>query len=194
MKTLLPFALCALVTACAGRTDTTTVREPGPIPMQDQTNAPETIEVTSRDFTDGGPLDARFSFDQFGCVGDNEAPWLAWSGAPAQTQSYAVIVHDPDAPTGVGFFHWVAVDIPASMSAFEGVLPDEARALHTDYGTSGYGGPCPPPGPEHRYVFSVYALDVPRLELPDGATGALTRFVLREHTLAVGRLVGTFQR
>ncbi|MEM6293085.1 MAG: YbhB/YbcL family Raf kinase inhibitor-like protein [Myxococcota bacterium] len=185
-------SLSFLIGACAGAPDSTTM--PDAFPLDDQVDAPNTIDVTSRDFTDGAALDVEFSYDQFGCVGQNAAPQLAWTGAPEGTKSYAIIAHDPDAPTGVGFFHWVLIDVPATTTAIDGALPEGARALHTDYGTTGYGGPCPPPGPAHRYAFTVYALDVPGLELPDGATGALTRFVLRDHTLAQGRIVGTFGR
>jgi Raf kinase inhibitor-like YbhB/YbcL family protein len=195
MKSLTLLAsLTAFLSACAARPDVGPAGTADPLPLQDQVAAPASLVVTSSDFEDGGPLDVRFSFDQFGCIGNNDKPQLAWSGAPAQTQSFAIIVHDPDAPTGVGFFHWVAINLPASTTHVDESLPNGALELHTDYGGPGYGGPCPPPGPEHRYVFSVYALDVPRLDLPEGATGALTRFMLREHAIATGRIVGTFSR
>lgn len=194
MKTTTLLASSALfLGACAAQPDAGAVSMPDELPLQAQVEAPASLSVTSPDFEDGGALDLRFAFDQFGCTGRNERPELAWSGAPPETQSYAIIVHDPDAPTGVGFFHWVAINLPATTTQV-GALPEGALELHTDYGAAGYGGPCPPPGPEHRYVFSVYALDVPQLELPTGATGALTRFMLREHAIASGRIVGTFAR
>ena len=163
-------------------------------PLQDQTGAPNTLQVSSPDFEADGPLDVRYAFNQFGCVGENVAPRVEWSSVPEGTQSLAVIVHDPDAPTGVGFFHRVVVNLPPSTRHLGGDLPAGAQDLHTDYGAPGYGGPCPPPGAPHRYVFSVYALDLPRLEVPAGATGALIRFSLLGHTLALGRLVGTYAR
>lgn len=194
-------ATAALVTAC-GTTAQTGAPDPaaplpaehGAIPLMDQTGAPTRITVTSTDFVNGEALPLRHAFNQFGCVGDNVMPALAWQGAPEGTQSYALIVHDPDAPTGVGFFHRVLINIPADVAALGPDTPAGARDLHTDYGQAGYGGPCPPPGPAHRYVFSVYALDVPALDLPASATGALTRFMLRSHALAAGHLVGTFAR
>lgn len=162
-------------------------------PMIHPTSAPQTMTLTSPDFAPGAPIPLRHAFSQFGCTGDNIAPALAWDGVPPGTKSFALIVHDPDAPTGVGFFHWVLIDLPADARSLQ-TPPEGARALHTDYGVTGYGGPCPPPGAPHRYVFTLYALDVERLEVPEGATGALTRFVLASHALAIGRLVGTFSR
>ncbi|MEO0325765.1 MAG: YbhB/YbcL family Raf kinase inhibitor-like protein [Myxococcota bacterium] len=192
-------ASCALLLACGGAATggaiPSTAANTGDPPLQDAPSAPASLTVTSTDFEPGGSMDRAQEFAGFGCTGDNVAPRLAWSGAPAETQAYALVVHDPDAPTGVGFFHWVVTDLPAETTSLGGgaPLPTGAREHHTDYGASGYGGPCPPPGPEHRYVFSVYALDA-RLELPEGATGALVRFALRSHTLAYGRLVGTYGR
>lgn len=166
------------------------------IPLQDTLTAPETLKVTSPDFAQGERLDVSHSFNEFGCVGQNTTPTLTWENVPEGTKSFAVIVHDPDAPTGVGFFHWVLVDLPANTRTIASgdALPQGSLNVHTDYGRSGYGGPCPPKGRTHRYVFSVYALDVESLGIPAQATGALTRFMLNSHTLAYGRLVGTFSR
>lgn len=168
----------------------------GALPLQDSLAAPATLKIESSDFREGGPIGLAQAFQGFGCTGSNRSPALRWSGAPAETKSFALTVHDPDAPTGVGFFHWVVVDLPAgTMSLPTGAtLPAPARSLHTDFGAPGWGGPCPPPGAMHRYVFSVYALDVPKVEVPDGATGALVRFAIAPHVLAYGRLVGTHRR
>lgn len=182
MKKTILSLLLLLVTSCATG-----------LPMTHPTQAPKTMTLTSPDFADGAPLAARHAFSQYGCTGDNVAPKLTWDNVPQGTKSFALIVHDPDAPTGVGFFHWVLVDLPADARTLT-TPPPGARALHTDYGVTGYGGPCPPPGAPHRYVFTLYALDVERLQVPEGATGALTRFVLASHALAIGRLVGTFAR
>ncbi|AKF06196.1 Phospholipid-binding protein [Sandaracinus amylolyticus] len=188
----------ALASGCGGaqQTSSTTTPPVAAIPLQDAPSAPETLLVESDDFEPNGALAMQQVFAGFGCTGENRSPSLRWSGAPEGTRSYAIVVHDPDAPTGVGFFHWVVVDLPASATSIESgaALPEGARALHTDFGGPGYGGPCPPPGPAHRYVFSVYALDVDHLELPDGATGALVRFAIAPHVLSYGRLVGTFAR
>lgn len=160
--------------------------------------APATIQVTSGAFDDAGTIPGVHAFDGFGCTGQNTSPPLAWTEVPEGTKSFALVVHDPDAPTGVGFFHWVAFDIPADTRSLPaGASGDGFPGTegHTDYGATGYGGPCPPPGDDpHRYLFTVYALDTERIGLGPPATGALTRFVLGQHTLALGRLTGTYAR
>ena len=168
------------------------------VPLSEPISAPRALEVQSAEFADGAPIPPANSFSGFGCTGENQSPSVSWSGAPADTKSYALIVHDPDAPTGVGFFHWVVYDIPAGTTSLPQnaatSLPRGAHSGHNDFGTTSYGGPCPPPGSPHRYVFTVYALGVPTLGITDPPTGALLRFMLAQHTLAYGRLVGTFQR
>ncbi|MFT7579161.1 MAG: Raf kinase inhibitor-like YbhB/YbcL family protein [Myxococcota bacterium] len=189
MSNLIPATLAILTMLAAGCASGPSLPLQGPIPNQGH----PALDVTSADFANDGPLGQASAFDQFGCTGTNTRPHLAWSTVPPGTKSVAIIVHDPDAPTGVGFFHWVAINIPPTVTSLKDALPDGVSELHTDYGGPGYGGPCPPSGRNHRYVFSVFALDTV-LELPAGATGALTRFVIANHTLATGRLVGTYQR
>ncbi|MGD8216154.1 YbhB/YbcL family Raf kinase inhibitor-like protein [Aestuariimicrobium sp. Y1814] len=115
-----------------------------------------------------------------GIGGQNTTPDLTWSDAPAGTKSFAITVFDPDAPTGSGWWHWVAVDLPVTVTSLaEGAaLPESAREWVNDYGYVGYGGPYPPPGPAHHYVFTVYALPSERLDVPDEATSAQVRFTL----------------
>ena len=128
------------------------------------------------------------------CGGGNTSPDLAWSGAPEGTRSYAVTCFDPDAPTGSGWWHWIAFDIATaqtSLSAGQG--PDAPmRQWRNDYGYVGYGGPCPPPGPAHRYVFTVHALDVEKLDVPDEATSAACRFTLLSHAIDSASFTATF--
>jgi len=169
--------------------------------LRDPTTAPETITVSIGGLADGGAFPMAQVFSGFGCTGENHSPALTWTPGPEGTQSYAIVMHDPDAPTGVGFFHWVVVDVPASITALpenaavtEGGMPSSSIQAYTDFGANGYGGPCPPPGAPHRYEISVYALDVPSLGVLAGATGALTRFMLAGHTLALGRAVATYGR
>ncbi|NMA78119.1 MAG: YbhB/YbcL family Raf kinase inhibitor-like protein, partial [Actinomycetales bacterium] len=98
--------------------------------------------------------------------GDNLSPDLHWSGAPEGTRSFAVTCYDPDAPTGSGFWHWVAWDIPASTSSLAlGISRDDSslKQARNDFGNIGYDGPQPPPGAPHRYQFSVHALPVETL-------------------------------
>ncbi|MBK6531309.1 MAG: YbhB/YbcL family Raf kinase inhibitor-like protein [Deltaproteobacteria bacterium] len=162
--------------------------------------APSTLRVTSEAFAEGTTIPIHSIFNGFGCTGENRSPAIQWSGTPEGTRSFAVIVHDPDAPTGTGFYHWVAYDLPGDTRSLpdnagaEGSLPAGAHVGRTDYGTGAYGGPCPPPGPAHRYRFSVYALDTPALGAPEGSSAALVRFMLRGHVLAHGTLTGTYGR
>ena len=133
-------------------------------------------------------------FSGFGCQGGNLSPELNWQNPPVGTKSFAVSVYDPAAPTGSGWWHWIAFDIPADVTALDAgaALPAAAREWQNDYGYDGYGGPCPPPGPAHRYVFTVYALDVAELGVPEGATSAVCRFNLLAHVLDSASFTATF--
>lgn len=133
-------------------------------------------------------LDGRFPAAQFansfGCQGGNQSPQVKWSGAPAGTRSFVLTMYDPDAPTGSGWWHWVAINIPPSVSELPagagsagGQLPAGALPINNDAGHPGYGGACPPLGQNHRYVITVHALKVDRLDLPPNATPALVGFM-----------------
>lgn len=158
--------------------------------------APENIKVALPSTILNGVIAQESVFNGFGCNGQNKSLAIKWQGAPAGTQSYAIVIHDPDAPTGVGFFHWLVWNIPASVTSLPvgGPLPEGAVQGTTDFGTQAYGGPCPPPGAPHRYIVTVYALKVPKLELGPTSSGAIVRFILREQTLALGRVIGTYAR
>ena len=158
-----------------------------------------TLTVTSSIFRAGQTIPMSAVFDQFGCTGNNRSPDLSWSGAPAGTKSFAVTMYDPDAPTTVGFVHWVLFDIPPNVTS----LPEDAGAKSgagvgatqgfTDYGFSRYGGPCPPPGdPAHHYHLTVWALDLEKLGVDDTTTYAKFRFIIRGHVLAKGEIVGLY--
>ena len=132
------------------------------------------------------------------CRGADVSPPLEWSEAPAGTQSFALIVDDPDAPAGT-WVHWVLYDLPAETRALgEGIekqkeLPNGARQGRNDFGKIGYGGPCPPPGKPHRYFFKLYALDE-KLALIPGATKDNVAKAMQGHILAQGELLGRFGR
>ena len=136
----------------------------------------------------------------FGCKGGNVSPSLKWSGEPAGTKSFAISIYDPDAPTGSGFWHWVAFDIPASVhelakGASAGGMPAGAIQSHNDTGSAGYTGPCPPPGDKpHRYFITVFAVDAEHLGADGNATPAVVGFMLHFHTVAKGRIVGLYSR
>src|SRR5690606_3351890 len=131
------------------------------------------------------------------CDGRNISPPLRWSGVPAEAQTLALVVDDPDAPSGL-FTHWRVYDLPPGATGLpEGVPQQETvdgggRQGRNDFGRIGYGGPCPPSG-SHRYVFTVYALDAP-LDLPPGATRRQLFDAMDGHIIAEGRLIGRYQR
>lgn len=150
------------------------------------------MQLHSEAISDGSTIELTYCEPQ--CGGSNVSPDLTWSGAPEGTKSYAVTCFDPDAPTGSGWWHWIAFDIATaqtSLSAGQG--PDAPmRQWRNDYGYVGYGGPCPPPGPPHRYVFTVHALDVEKLDVPDEATSAACRFTLLSHAIDSASFTATF--
>ena len=159
--------------------------------------------LSSPDIAPGSTIDQRFEFDSFGCSGANQSPVLRWSGEPAGTKSFALNVYDPDAPTGSGFWHWVLIDLPAGvheLAADAGAkggakLPAGARQIRNDYGIYAWGGMCPPPGDKpHRYIFTVHALSVPRIEVPDDAPAALAGFMVNANTLAKASFTATYGR
>ncbi|MBA3770990.1 MAG: YbhB/YbcL family Raf kinase inhibitor-like protein [Ramlibacter sp.] len=151
------------------------------------------MQLTSPDISQDKAVPQAHVFDGFGCSGGNLAPLLSWSDAPPETKSFALTLYDPDAPTGSGWWHWVAYNLPArsqnnqavQRSANQPQLDGGIRQALNDFGTYNYGGPCPPEGsPPHRYVFTVHALKVPSIELPEGASAATVRFMIHANTLA----------
>jgi Raf kinase inhibitor-like YbhB/YbcL family protein len=163
--------------------------------------APATLSISSATWKEGQPIPMASAFHGWGLDGGNASPDLGWTGKPAGTKSLALTVFDPDAPTGIGFWHWVCFNIPGSADG----VPAGAGAADqklgpwinglTDYGKVGYNGPCPPKGDKpHHYIVTVYALDIDKLDLGSDTTPAMLKFFLRDHVLAQGTLTGTFQR
>jgi Raf kinase inhibitor-like YbhB/YbcL family protein len=157
---------------------------------------PETrhkMELTSSAFKEGQPIPTQYT-----CDGKNISPPLRWKGAPAETQSLALIVDDPDSPTGI-WTHWTLFNVPADVSE---LVEDFAKAHATassakdgvnSFKKVGYGGPCPPSGKQHRYFFKLYALDT-ALNLQPGASRSDIESAMTKHILAMGQLMGTYQR
>ena len=159
--------------------------------------------LSSPDIPAGGTIPQEFEFNSFGCTGRNESPVLRWQGAPAGTQSLALTVYDPDAPSGSGWWHWMVVDLPPTATELQAnagaagsaTLPTGARQIRNDYGSFAWGGVCPPPGDKpHRYVFTVHALSVPKLEVPDDATAALAGFMINAHCLGTASFTALYGR
>jgi|SRR5271165_4865049 len=141
-------------------------------------------------------------FNGFGCSGKNISPPLTWSGAPQAAKSFALTMFDPDAPTGSGWWHWVVYNIPASVTELaqgagnsEGPLPAGAVQGRTDFGTTGYGGPCPPAGSKpHRYIFTVYALKTAKLDVPADASAAMVGFMIGANKLGSASFTALYGR
>lgn len=151
------------------------------------------LELTSSAYSEGGNIPARYTG-----AGEDISPPLSWSDVPEGTESFVVIMDDPDAPMGT-WVHWVIYDIPKSVTALDegvpakDVLPDGAKQGVNDFRRIGYGGPYPPPGPAHRYVTTLYALDgVPNLG--PGLDKASVLEAIEGHVLGTARLTGTYRR
>lgn len=161
--------------------------------------------LSSTDISAGGRIADSQVFNGFGCKGGNVSPALSWSNPPAGTRSFALLMHDPDAPTGSGWWHWVVFNIPPGTTSLpkgagdvkKKLMPKGAIQSRTDFGADGYGGPCPPAGDKpHHYQITVFAVDVDKL--PDAkndmASTALVGFDLHFHTLAKATLTGLYGR
>jgi len=154
---------------------------------------PSTIEVVSSAFDNG-----EFIPEIYTCDGEDISPDLKWSGYPSNTESFVLIMDDPDAPIGT-FTHWVVYDIPKNVNAFPENFPkvpevDGIKQGITDFRRVGYGGPCPPPGKPHRYFIKVFALDIPSLGLPAGATRSQVESKMKGQVLSKGHLMGLYGR
>ena len=125
-------------------------------------------------------------FSGFGCTGKNISPALTWKNAPKTAKSYAITVYDPDAPTGSGWWHWLAYNIPTQTTAIEAgagvedskLLPTGTVQGRTDFGNNAFGGACPPVGDRpHRYIFTIHALNTDKIELPTNASAAMIGYM-----------------
>ncbi len=151
------------------------------------------LRVRSADFPSGGDIPPRFT-----CDGGDVSPALDWGEPPKATQSFVLIADDPDAPGGT-WVHWVLFDVPAGTRTLgrevprDGQLANGARQGRNDFGRIGYGGPCPPAGQRHRYLFRLFALDT-RLGLRPGATRSEIDRAAQGHVLARGEWMGRYAR
>lgn len=156
------------------------------------------FRLYSTDFSEGEKIPAQNT-----CEGNEQSPEMEWDNVPEGTQSFALIMEDPEAPYGVGI-HWVVYDLKADRRRLKGGAGNEfgyARPLHTltqgltDFGNNRYGGPCPPKrSGYHNYVFTLYALDIPTLGLKDGASKKAVLEAMEGHIIKEARLTGIHRR
>ncbi len=160
--------------------------------MINQEVAARAFRLSSPDFEDNGPMPDRNAYNSAGCHGQNIAPVLTWDNAPAETQSFALLVNDMDTPIAGGFHHWVVYNIPAAVRTLEGNASFEEGT--TSMNTHAYFGPCPPPtGQPHHYIFTLYALKVDHVQ-EQGLTYDGLLQAMQGQVLAAASLVGLFQR
>ena len=159
----------------------------------------ESFTLESKDLK--GQLTKVQEFNGFGCSGENVSPELHWSNAPKGTKSFALTVYDPDAPTGSGWWHWLVVNIDVNTNKIganasaKHTLPKGAIETMTDYGSAGFGGACPPKGDKaHRYVFTVHALDVDKLDLNAKSDSALVGYMINAHSIQKASLISYYGR
>ena len=176
------FALATLASCGNGATNNTN----GDSAMENATLAK--IALTSTAFQDGQPIPTEYS-----CDGANKSPALSWGEPPTGTKGFALVIDDPDAPNGM-FRHWGVYDIPASARSIGGGQK-VGTEVNNDFGKPGYGGPCPPRGHgPHHYHFKLFALDADKLGLGPDAKIADVEGAANKHALALGELIGTYER
>jgi Raf kinase inhibitor-like YbhB/YbcL family protein len=159
----------------------------------------QALSLTSPDVKPGAKIGDEQVYS--GCGGKNISPALNWTGAPKGTKSFALMVYDPDAPTGSGWWHWVVFNLPPDMTGLPknagdlkgDTAPKGAVQSRTDFGAPGYGGPCPPKGDKpHHYHFMLFAVDTDKIDADENASAATVGFNLHFHTLAKTELVGVW--
>lgn len=159
--------------------------------------------LQSQDIAQGQFMSNKHEFTGFGCTGADLSPHLKWTNAPEGTKSFAITVYDPDAPTGSGWWHWQVVNIPSSVTELSrGAgdvgskdLGDGSRQIKNDYGVAAFGGACPPKGHGvHHYRFTVHALGVEKIELPEDPSGALAGYMINANTIESASIEALYKR
>jgi Raf kinase inhibitor-like YbhB/YbcL family protein len=157
--------------------------------------------LKSKDLGGQGTLEQ--VFNGFGCTGENISPELNWQNIPEGTKSFAITMYDPDAPTGSGWWHWIMFDIPANTTELKkgagnvekNLAPKNSIQSVTDFGSFGYGGPCPPNGHGfHRYIITIHALKVDKLNLDKNANPAVVGYNLNFNTIEKSSIMFYYKR
>jgi len=173
MRNIIAIAVLLLLTACQA-------------PTVDTSNTIK-FKLSSPAFQDSGSIPQKFT-----CQGGNVSPELNWSEAPADAQSFTLIMDDPDAPGGT-FTHWVLFDIPAATKQLAEGAPPIGVSGNNGLSQTGYMGPCPPSG-IHRYYFRLYALDVPSLYLKAGASRSEVEAAMKNHIIGAAETMGRYEQ
>ena len=163
----------------------------------------QTFTLSSPTIKANSTLTDAHVFNGFGCTGKNISPALTWKNAPKTAKSYAITVYDPDAPTGSGWWHWLAYNIPSQTTSLEAgagvvdsnLLPAGTVQGRTDFGNNAFGGACPPVGDKpHRYIFTIHALNTDKIELPTDASAAMIGYMLNVHRIAKASFTAKYGR
>lgn len=151
--------------------------------------------VMSPNFKNNDNLPNAQVYKGYGCRGENKAPELSWVNAPVNTKSFAIICHDPDAPKENGWYHWLVVNIPNNVTHYKNSLPKDAIETVTDFETFGYGGACPPVGHGvHHYNFTVYALDIEKLDVEKNTKPYEVEKKILSHSVAKSTITALYER
>jgi Raf kinase inhibitor-like YbhB/YbcL family protein len=191
-------AVAAMITGAAAITAAKKVDAPKGGTKIETAQGRSRFTLHAPDLSSKGRITLAHVYNGMGCTGQNTSPYLHWINAPAGTKSFAVTAYDPDAPTGSGWWHWVMYNIPASTTELAAGAgngrnaPSGSAEGMTDFGTKGYGGPCPPKGKPHHYHFTVFALKVDKLDVPGNATSAMIGYNLNANKIATARVTGLY--
>ncbi|CAK7192562.1 hypothetical protein COMNV_00764 [Commensalibacter sp. Nvir] len=157
------------------------------------------FKLLSHSFKEGDEMPKKHRFNGMGHDGNNISPSLYWEDAPTETKSFVLTLYDPDAPTGSGWWHWVVVNIPATVSYLEEnasvkSMPEGCIQVRNDFSFYKYGGAAPPPGKKHHYIFTVHALNVEKLDVNKDVSPAFVGFNVHNDCLGSAQLTCVFEK
>jgi Raf kinase inhibitor-like YbhB/YbcL family protein len=161
------------------------------------------LTLSSTDISEGEFMTKKHEYIGFGCSGDDLSPHLKWANAPEGTKSFAITAYDPDAPTGSGWWHWQVVNIAKNVTEIptgagsikQNLSLKGSMQIANDYGSKGFGGACPPSGHGvHHYRYTIHALSVEKLDLPENASGALTGYMINANTIESSTIESLYKR
>ncbi|MEI6894450.1 MAG: YbhB/YbcL family Raf kinase inhibitor-like protein [Colwellia sp.] len=163
----------------------------------------DSFTLSSHDIAQGQFMAKAQEYNGFGCSGGDLSPHLKWANAPKNTKSFAITAYDPDAPTGSGWWHWQLINIPKNVAEIatgagsekKTIAPKGSTQISNDYGSRAFGGACPPVGHGvHHYRFTIHALSVATLQIPENASGALAGYMINANTIASSTIEALYQR